>query len=268
MDHKLINGINDGIEEIKNIYPDLCIGVEYCEVEDIFRIWHNDEKLEQEESYWETVTKIFNSKHEPCFYPNWYISYDYEKSQELLENNMKLKNNKTFKTDVKLMHVWNNEYIKSQKRYVIHINDDNSCIAFAKTDYNNYLEGNRYTVEAWNHCMKITDDNKNAVQPLKMYVLIKDWVDVGHSINSATHAGCAINKHWPEYSDPIMQEWYSDSFRKVTCKVTEEQFEKAKTFGDDWFVITELQFDKKEVILVLKPRREWPKFFKFLKLYK
>jgi len=102
---------------------------------------------------------------------------------------------------------------------------------------------------------------------LKMYLLVKDWVDQGHAVNSCAHAGMMAALEWPKGSDPIMDEWYADSFRKCTCKVSEQEFEKAKEYGD-FFVVTELAFDKKEVILVFKPRREWPKFFKFLRLYR
>lgn len=101
---------------------------------------------------------------------------------------------------------------------------------------------------------------------LRMYILILDWVDIGHALNSMAHAGCMIPEHWSK-DDPIIQEWYDNSFRKVTCKVSEKQFEKAKEYGE-WFVVTEKQFDDKEVVLVFKPRREWGKFFKFLPLYK
>ena len=105
-------------------------------------------------------------------------------------------------------------------------------------------------------------------QHLKMYVLVMDWVDVGHAVNSCAHAGMMAAKEWPEgEGDEIMDEWYSDSFRKCTCKVTEKQFENAKKYGD-YVTVTEMAFDKKEVILVFKPRREWPKFFNFLQLYK
>jgi hypothetical protein len=46
-------------------------------------------------------------------------------------------------------------------------------------------------------------------------------------------------------------------------------FEKAKEFKD-WFAVTELTLNKKETILVFKPRpdEEWPTFFKYLTLYK
>ena len=105
-----------------------------------------------------------------------------------------------------------------------------------------------------------------------MYGLIKDQVngipiDVGHAVNSMFHAGAMVNKHWSK-DDPDMIDWYSNSFRKVTCKVTEDEFEKAKTEASDWFVVTEMAFDNQEVVLVFKPRDEYPKFFKYLKLFK
>ena len=101
---------------------------------------------------------------------------------------------------------------------------------------------------------------------IKMYILIKDWVDPGHAINTAVHAGAMIQSHWKK-TDPIMTEWYLTSFRKCTCVATEKEFEKSKKY-DDWFVVTELAFDKKEVAIVFKPRKEWPRFFQFLKLWK
>lgn len=106
----------------------------------------------------------------------------------------------------------------------------------------------------------------------RMYGLIKDKVgdveiDIGHAVNSMFHAGAMINKKWKE-EDPEMADWYDTSFRKVTCKVTEAQFEQAKKEAPDWFVVTEMAFDQKEVVLVFKPRDEYPKFFKFLPLYK
>lgn len=111
---------------------------------------------------------------------------------------------------------------------------------------------------------------------LKMYFLIKDSIDIGHAVNGMGHAGAMIERNWPEWKteapymqnvqDTMMTEWWT-SFRKCTCKVTQKQFDKAKTYGD-YFIVTESFYDDAEVILVMKPRREWPKFFNFLPLYK
>jgi hypothetical protein len=100
---------------------------------------------------------------------------------------------------------------------------------------------------------------------LKEYILVLDWVDIGHAINSVAHAVLIAHKQWSD--DPEYQKWLADSFRKVTCKVTQEEFEKAKSF-DDCVAVTESAFDNRDVALVFKPREEYPKFFRFLRLYK
>jgi hypothetical protein len=101
-------------------------------------------------------------------------------------------------------------------------------------------------------------------KPLKEYILVMDWVDVGHALNSVAHAVLVAHKKWSD--DPEYQDWYNNYFRKVTCKVSPQQFEKAKSY-EGFVVITESAFDGKEVAIVFKPRREWPKFFSFLSLY-
>lgn len=121
----------------------------------------------------------------------------------------------------------------------------------------------------------------------KMYLLLLDTIDVGHAVNGAAHAGGMIqfkfprvSSHWEgmggqgggdrvDVEDPVMADWYDNSFRKCSCKVTQEQFDKAKTYfpNTEWFAVTESAFDNKEIILVFKPRDEFPKFFKTLPLY-
>lgn len=125
----------------------------------------------------------------------------------------------------------------------------------------------------------------------KMYILIKDYVmrpdevlfevDVGHAVNGAAHAGAMITSHWPRHyaggaefdapsvEDPVMADWYDNSFIKCSCKVTREEFEYAKEYfpNTEWFAVTESAFGGAEIILVFKPRTEWPPFFRSLKLY-
>ena len=93
-------------------------------------------------------------------------------------------------------------------------------------------------------------------------------IDIGHAVNTMFHAGAMIAGHWPR-TDPDMADWYANSFRKVTRKVTDAEFERAKKEAPDWFVVTEMFYGpNKEVALIFKPREEYPKFFKFLRLYK
>jgi hypothetical protein len=134
----------------------------------------------------------------------------------------------------------------------------------------NYFFNNKaYLTDDVTQWMSIEDQNNQLPLPkpptLKMYILILDWVDLGHAINSAGHAGLMGYLEWRD--DPIMQKWLDTSFRKVTCKINQKEFEKAETY-EDCQVITEFSFGGKEVGLVCKPRYLWPRFFNFLKLYR
>lgn len=101
-------------------------------------------------------------------------------------------------------------------------------------------------------------------QPLKVYILIKDTVPVGHAVNSAAHAALALYLDYGRRA--IVDEWVSNSFRKVSCKVSAAQFEEAKQYGD-FSLITESALGGEEVAMAFVPRAMWPEFFKTLKLY-
>jgi len=101
---------------------------------------------------------------------------------------------------------------------------------------------------------------------MKAYVLVREDIPVGRCMNSAAHAGVMIEDYFPKENDKVMQEWL-EKFNKVTCKVTDKEFAKAKTYAD-WFVVSEDKLDDEEILLFFKPREEWPRFFSFLKLYK
>jgi hypothetical protein len=111
----------------------------------------------------------------------------------------------------------------------------------------------------------------NKSLPLKLYILVKESMlqkDFGHTILSIAHAMAAGSRNWT--GDPVFEDWANNSFRKVLCKVTDEQFEKAKTYfpEDEFQVMTECAIDDQELTIVFKPREEWPKFFSFLSLLK
>ena len=98
-----------------------------------------------------------------------------------------------------------------------------------------------------------------------MYILVKDSVPEGFAVLAAAHASLACYLKFQEDKD--MQEWVSGTFYKVVCKVNDKEFEKAKSF-DDCVVLTESVLDNKEVAIAFKPREDWPKPFKFYRLYK
>ncbi len=100
---------------------------------------------------------------------------------------------------------------------------------------------------------------------MKMYILIKDSVPLGYALVAAAHASLAA---YLKFKDtPEVRAWLAGPFFKAVCKVTDEEFERAKEYPDH-VVITESALGGTEVALAFKPREDWPKAFKFYRLYR
>ena len=121
---------------------------------------------------------------------------------------------------------------------------------------------------------------------LTRYILIRSSLPVGHAVLAATHASLSgyltmvesERSTWDQRDKDIAccrktitEEWAETSFKERVCKVSDAEFEKAKEHGEnmkDYRIMTESSLDNMETAIVFKPREEWPKFFKFLRLYK
>ena len=99
---------------------------------------------------------------------------------------------------------------------------------------------------------------------MKLYILVKDSIDIGLAMTAVAHA--SLVAHLQFHKDLEYQQWLNESFKKVVCKVNEKEFEKAKTF-DNCVIITDSSLGHAEIAIVFKPRNEFPKPFKFYKLY-
>ncbi len=97
-----------------------------------------------------------------------------------------------------------------------------------------------------------------------MYILVKDSIPIGKALVATAHASLACYLKFQNNDE--MKEWLSNSFYKVICKVNDKEFENAKTY-DDFVILTESTLDNKEVAIAFKPRTEYPKSFKFYRLY-
>lgn len=98
-----------------------------------------------------------------------------------------------------------------------------------------------------------------------MYILVKRSIPIGLGVNAVGHVSLATYMTFKD--DPVMQAWVSSKhFKKVTCVVSDEQFEMAKSFPD-CVVMTEDTIGDAEVALGFKPRPKWPKFFRSLSLF-
>lgn len=100
---------------------------------------------------------------------------------------------------------------------------------------------------------------------MKMYILIRDSVPPGFAILGAAHASLAAYLKFRE--TPEVAEWLAGPFFKVICRVTDAEFEQAKQFPNH-VVLTESALQGQEVAIAFSPRLEWPKAFRFYKLYK
>ena len=100
---------------------------------------------------------------------------------------------------------------------------------------------------------------------MKMYILVRDDIPLGFAMVAVAHASLA---GYLKFQDtPEVKEWLSGPFFKAVCKVGPKEFENAKLVPDH-VVLTESALGNQEVAIVFRPRDEWPKMFKFLRLYR
>ena len=98
-----------------------------------------------------------------------------------------------------------------------------------------------------------------------MYILVRESVPLGFALVATAHASLAC---YLAYANaPEVAEWLAGPFRKAVCKVSDEEFERAKQVADH-VVITESALEGQEVALAFRPRSDWPKSFQFFRLYR
>ncbi len=100
---------------------------------------------------------------------------------------------------------------------------------------------------------------------MKMYILIKEDLPSGFAVLAAAHASLAAYLKFQ--NSPEVDQWLSGPFYKTVCRVNDGEFEKAKEHPDH-VVLTESALDNQEVAIAFRPREEWPKAFRFFRLYK
>src|SRR5579871_4111904 len=89
---------------------------------------------------------------------------------------------------------------------------------------------------------------------MKMYILIKENVPLGLAMTAAAHASLAA---YLKFKDtPEVTEWLAGPFYKTICKVTDEEFARAKEY-EDHMILTEAALDHQEVAIAFRPRQEW-----------
>jgi peptidyl-tRNA hydrolase len=100
---------------------------------------------------------------------------------------------------------------------------------------------------------------------LRMYILIRESVPTGFAVLAAAHASLAA---YLKFKDtPEVAEWLAGPFYKAVCKVGDDEFARAKETADH-VVVTESALENQEVAVAFKPRAEYPKAFRFFKLFR
>jgi peptidyl-tRNA hydrolase len=99
---------------------------------------------------------------------------------------------------------------------------------------------------------------------MRMYILIRESTPIGYAMVAAAHASLAV---YLQFKDtPEMAKWLSGTLNKTVCKVSDEEFEKAKAVPDG-VIVTEAGLRGAEVALAFRPRDRWPKAFQYFRLY-
>jgi hypothetical protein len=98
-----------------------------------------------------------------------------------------------------------------------------------------------------------------------MYILVRESVPLGFALLATAHASLAAYLKFRDSEE--VKTWLSGPFYKVICKVSDEEFERAKSV-EDHVVLAESGLDGQEVAIAFRPREEWPKMFRFFKLYR
>lgn len=103
---------------------------------------------------------------------------------------------------------------------------------------------------------------------LAMYVIVKDTAPIGLGINACTHAGFIAGR---TFSGEVFDDWLKFSFRKRTCLVSPEEFDKCieeiEKVSGDYVVFRENDWENQELSAAFSPRYSFPPIFKTLKLH-
>ena len=91
-----------------------------------------------------------------------------------------------------------------------------------------------------------------------MYICVKKSIP-SHKVLGVAHG--VLMAHLKFGNDPLYQAWLAQSFRKVVCEVSDEEFEALKN-EKNFITVTESGLGGMEIAHVFCPRLEWPKIFR------
>lgn len=101
---------------------------------------------------------------------------------------------------------------------------------------------------------------------MKMYILVLDSVPDSFVPVMTAHSSLINYKRFEQHETMI--EWMETSFKKVVCRVTQKEFDKAKASCMDYTITTEDNLHDMQCTITFRPRETWPESFKYLRLWK
>jgi len=103
---------------------------------------------------------------------------------------------------------------------------------------------------------------------MKMYILMLDEVPDASAPVMAAHSSLMCYDRYR--ADRFMTEWFYTSFKKVVCRVSREEFNKARKDCDKSVITKESNLDYMECSITFcpRPKEDYPPFFRSLPLWK
>lgn len=98
----------------------------------------------------------------------------------------------------------------------------------------------------------------------RMFILVREKAPTGWAVNGVGHAALMCYLKWK--NDPEMIDWVKKSFRKVTCIVSDEEFDLAKKAGN-YVIFKENDLGGMVCTMAFKPRKKYPCYFNGFRLY-
>ena len=99
---------------------------------------------------------------------------------------------------------------------------------------------------------------------MKMSILVKE--DIPNNLVPVITAHASLACFLKYDQDEDMQRWINSVFKKAVCKVTKVEFEKARQVEKN-VLLTESALNDQEVCIAFSPRDEYPKYFKYFRLW-
>lgn len=96
-----------------------------------------------------------------------------------------------------------------------------------------------------------------------MYILVKGSAPRGLAINGVGHT--ALMTYLKSAENQETKDWLEHSFKKVTCILSDEEFEEARLFAGA-VICEESAIDDEEIAIGFAPRYDWPEKFLNYKL--